>query len=397
MSGGCSERKPGVGIRGLRWLAGLTGLLVGLGAGCAGNHVVGAAGLVEVAGQPLDTVPLRLAVGDFDGDQRQDVAILGLQSQLCLLRGNGQLGFALPRCGGLVAPASHLAALAAGPMMASWLVAAGDAVTLLRAQNDGQFAAHSSWPVVGATTSLTVPSESVGATNASDLLVLSAAQQEAALFLHPSSALLPPVRYPTMPEATAAWLADLDGDHSPELVVIGGGRAQPAAQPAALAGVSARGPLQFARCASGRTQPALQQPTGVATGDIDGDGRPELLMTDAATQTLLVLHIQPSAGFVLDCGDDTGGRLQLPADPQALVVADLDQDGHADVLVLHREPGLLSLAMGSPAGLLAPVTFPVGSTPQALAVADLQHDGLPEVLVLSPTDRLLRIFRSAFR
>ena len=266
-------------------------------------------------------------------------------------------------------------------------------MTLLRAQNDGQFAAHSSWPVVGATTSLTVPSESVGATDARDLLVLSAAQQEAALFVNPSSGLLPPVRYPTMPEATAAWLADLDGDHSPELVVIGGGRAQPAA----LAGVSARGPLQFVRCASGRTQPALQQPTSVATGDIDGDGRPELLMTDAATHTLLVLHIQPSAGFVLDCGDDTGGRLQLPADPQALVVADLDQDGRADVLVLHREPGLLSLAMGSPTGLLAPVTFPVGSTPQALAVADLQHDGLPEVLVLSPTDRLLRIFRSAFR
>ena len=71
-------------------------------------------------------------------------------------------------------------------------------------------------------------------------------------------------------------------------------------------------------------------------------------MTDAATHTLLVLHIQPSAGFVLDCGDDTGGRLQLPADPQALVVADLDQDGHADVLVLHREPGLLSLAMAAP-------------------------------------------------
>ena len=380
-------------MRGLSWLASLTGLLVGLGAGCAGNHVVGAAGLVEVAGQPLDTIPLQLAVGDFDGDQRQDVAILGLQSQLCLLRGNGQLGFVLPSCGGLAAPASHLAALSAGPMTASWLVAAGGAVTLLRAQNDGQFAAHSSWPVVGATTSLTVPSESVGATDARDLLVLSAAQQEAALFVNPSSGLLPPVRYPTMPEATAAWLADLDGDHSPELVVIGGGRAQPAA----LTGVSARGPLQFARCASGRTQPALQQPTGVATGDIDGDGRPELLISDAATHTLLVLHIQPSAGFVLDCGDDTGGRLQLPADPQALVVADLDQDGHADVLVLHREPGLLSLAMGSPTGLLAAVTFPVGSTPQALAVADLQHDGLPEVLVLSPTDRLLRIFRSAFR
>lgn len=393
MSGGGSERKPGVGMRGLRWLASLTGLLVGLGAGCAGNHVVGAAGLVEVAGQPLDTTPLQLAVGDFDGDQQQDVAILGLQSQLCWLRGNGQLGFAFPSCGVLAAPASHLAALATGPMTASWLVAAGSAVTLLRAQNDGQFAAHSSWPVVGATTSLMVPSESVGGSDASDLLVLSAAQQEAALFLHPSSGLLPPVRYPTMPEATAAWLADLDGDHSPELVVIGGGRALPAA----LTGVSARGPLQFARCASGRTQPALQQPTGVATGDIDGDGRPELLISDAATHTLLVLHIQPSAGFVLDCGDDTGGRLQLPADPQALVVADLDQDGRADVLVLHREPGLLSLAMGSPTGLLAPVTFPVGSTPQALAVADLQHDGLPEVLVLSPTDRLLRIFRSAFR
>ena len=103
-----------MGIRRLRWLAGLTGLLVGLGTGCAGNHVVGAAGLVEVAGQPLDTTPLQLAVGDFDGDQQQDVAILGLQSQLCLLRGNGQLGFALPSCSGLAAPASHLVALATG-------------------------------------------------------------------------------------------------------------------------------------------------------------------------------------------------------------------------------------------------------------------------------------------
>lgn len=116
MSGGCSS-EAGRGYEGAA-LAGepLTGLLVGLGTGCAGNHVVGAAGLVEVAGQPLDTIPLQLAVGDFDGDQRQDVAILGLQSQLCLLRGNGQLGFVLPSCGGLAAPASHLAALSARPV-----------------------------------------------------------------------------------------------------------------------------------------------------------------------------------------------------------------------------------------------------------------------------------------
>jgi hypothetical protein len=66
----------------------------------------------------------------------------------------------------------------------------------------------------------------------------------------------------------------------------------------------------------------------VAAGDLDGDGKPEVLVTEKTTKTLRVLRL-------VDGAAKTVGQVQLgDLDPDGLRVADLDGNGAQDVVLL---------------------------------------------------------------
>src|SRR5438445_331571 len=70
--------------------------------------------------------------------------------------------------------------------------------------------------------------------------------------------------------------------------------------------------------------------------------------------------------------------------PQAMAVADVDKDGHADVVVVNggASPGL-SVLMGQADGSLgAPLPYSGGTSPTAVAVGDVNGDGYPDIVVV---------------
>jgi hypothetical protein len=126
--------------------------------------------------------------------------------------------------------------------------------------------------------------------------------------------------------------------------------------------------------------------TNPATGDLNGDGVPDLVVGDQGMSTVVVRL------------NDGLGSLQapvsyaLPSTPQAVAIVDVNGDSKSDILAIYSD------LLGTTSGLAVfpnqgsgtfggASLFPAGDSPGNLVVADLNHDGIPDVVVISnPAD-----------
>lgn len=149
------------------------------------------------------------------------------------------------------------------------------------------------------------------------------------------------------------------------------------------------GTLQVYRGVKGRNEPlASSMPFSVnavpwAVNDLDGDGQPELLISDGTGRTLLVLHGHAD-------GSLTPG-LSIHSDQpisQALL-ADVNGDHRPDILALRNQNVSLYL-QNIDGSFQNPADFPADQ-PSALYSGDLDNDGLADVLVRSSNSPSLAI------
>ncbi len=135
-------------------------------------------------------------------------------------------------------------------------------------------------------------------------------------------------------------LADIDGDGVDELVYAHTGRA--------IQALNRRGRIIWSTAYSGG-----DQPFGPSAGDVNGDGWPELLLTQRSGPTLRVLD---RTGALMEEHDLPGGMVGAP------VIADIDGDGLLEVLaVAHRTGQLRCYGTLSPVG--SPVPWPTSRGP----------------------------------
>lgn len=137
---------------------------------------------------------------------------------------------------------------------------------------------------------------------------------------------------------------------------------------------------------------AVDRPvTSVAIGDVDGDLVADLVVT--------VQDSDGSDGAVAVLIQDPGVPRQFAApleyvagsEPLAVKIADLDDDGNADLVLVNEGPGAngqgnagVTVLLQDPAvagTFLAPASYAAGSRPVHLAVADLDADANLDLVV----------------
>jgi hypothetical protein len=114
-------------------------------------------------------------------------------------------------------------------------------------------------------------------------------------------------------------------------------------------------------------------PCHVATADLNGDGKSDVVVTNCDDNSYEVFLSQPNGLFV-------GTTYPLAGDPIWVEIKDVDGDGYLDLVVALYSAYEVAVLKGSAGGGFGPpVTFAVGTQPDALFVGNLDSAGVPDL------------------
>jgi hypothetical protein len=137
----------------------------------------------------------------------------------------------------------------------------------------------------------------------------------------------------------------------------------------------------FLGTGSGTFQPQVtystgSYPKGITTGDYNGDGKRDLALTNYNSDTFSVLLGTGTGSF------QTQVTYATDSAPQDIATGDFNGDGKQDLAVINNTSDTLGIYLGTGNGTFQPeVTFATDSDPQGIAIADLNGDGKLDIAV----------------
>jgi hypothetical protein len=127
-------------------------------------------------------------------------------------------------------------------------------------------------------------------------------------------------------------------------------------------------------------------PSSVAMGDLNEDGKPDLVTADAVTGKVTVFLGTGNGKFASGVEYATGSH------PGVVAVADLNGDGHPEVIVGDESKGTISiLTSGGNGTLQLKQTLAAGLDPAYIAVGDFNGDGKTDLAVAARSAASLAI------
>jgi hypothetical protein len=119
-----------------------------------------------------------------------------------------------------------------------------------------------------------------------------------------------------------------------------------------------------------------ERPINVAVGDFNADGKRDLAVANANSNTVSILLGNGDGTFKthVDYSAGTG--------PTAIAVGDLNGDGKLDLVVADGGGDNISILLGNGDGTFGAAThYSTGKTPNSVAIGDLNADGIPDLVV----------------
>ncbi|MFZ1801239.1 MAG: FG-GAP-like repeat-containing protein, partial [Chitinophagaceae bacterium] len=170
-------------------------------------------------------------------------------------------------------------------------------------------------------------------------------------------------------------IGDIDGDGKPDLVITNGNSFDITIR----RNTSTIGNISFA---NGNYFPTGTYPNSVVIRDFDGDGKPDLGISLGSANKMEIYRNTSTKGIIslVDRKDYAAGN-----GPFWIAAGDLDGDGKPDLAVPNNQSTTLSIYRNiSTPGVISfatKVDFFVGLYPQHVAIGDLDGDGKPDLAV----------------
>ena len=126
---------------------------------------------------------------------------------------------------------------------------------------------------------------------------------------------------------------------------------------------------------------ATSEPLRVAVGDVNGDGRRDIITTNFNTSTVGVLLGQMNGGFAPVSTYTTGSS----SNPQGLVLGDVTGDGRLDIITANygaNAVGVLPSQMSGGFATVSAYPIPLPAFPTDVALGDVNGDGRPDIFTI---------------
>lgn len=133
-------------------------------------------------------------------------------------------------------------------------------------------------------------------------------------------------------------------------------------------------------------------PRDISVGDFDGDGWTDVVTTNRFSASISVLRNRSSVGnpMFLPHLDLTAGSY-----PSGIAVGDIDGDGRLDIVVTNNSSNTVSLYRNtsSPGTLsfVAQISIAAGAYPSGVTLSDVNGDGLLDIIVTNTHDKTISI------
>jgi hypothetical protein len=349
----------------------------------------------------IDSVPTdermgAMVVADLNGDGRPDIAFYGDAKDLEVIYNNGTNGWSEPKRWRIVDGQLNANALAAGDLNGDGrtdLVLLGDngSFYFLPQLPDHTLGEPQKIPCSGTPKSVQIVD--VDGDGRNDLLLVDWDSPTPLRFrLQNTAGQLGPEIYFRAPPMRSFCADNLEGNGKNYVVTIArdSGRAEVSQftrQPAeVLSGAFRRG--QFQILPLNKTDAAQR---GLLWADVNGDGRPDLLVAEPASGQLSVYLQSPDGSLAPPRTFPTlAGVSQLAA-------ADWNGDGRPDIFLLSRDENAVGVAQFDKNGRLPfPTLIPLDGKPLVMAVGALKSGAKPSLCVIVDQDgRRLLVTRTA--